>query len=158
MIQLQTAIEDDQNNNWSTYFNIKVNAPNTSATELWIEDDQFGNDNGRLDPGEILSIYFPTKNSGHADHNNLITNITSSHPGIQFFNATFHLDSLKASATSDAIFNAIIDSSIGYGTPVTFTLSSFTTTLDGFLLPIGVISTPPPGIALISSGPASPTR
>ena len=121
VIQLQTAIEDDQNNNWSTYFNIKVNAPNTSATEVWIEDDQFGNDNGRLDPGEILSIYFPTKNSGHADHNNLITNITSSHPGIQFFNATFHLDSLKASATSDAIFNAIIDSSIGYGTPVTFT-------------------------------------
>ena len=116
-----TIIEDNQNNSWSTYFNVKVNSPNTIATELWVEDDQFGNDNGRLDPGEILSIYLPTKNSGHADHNNLITNLTSSHPDIQFFNNSYNLDSLAISVTEDAIFNAVIDSSIAYGTPVTFT-------------------------------------
>ncbi len=121
VIQLLTTIEDNQNNNWSTYFNIKVNSPNTSATNLWIEDNQFGNDNGRLDPGEIVSIYFPTKNSGHADHVNLITNLTSSHTGIQFFNSSVNLDSLAVSTTEDAIFNAVIDSSISYGTPVTFT-------------------------------------
>ena len=121
VVQLLTIIEDNQNNSWSTYFNVKVNSPNTIATELWVEDDQFGNDNGRLDPGEILSIYLPTKNSGHADHNNLITNLTSSHPDIQFFNNSYNLDSLAISVTEDAIFNVVIDSSIAYGTPVTFT-------------------------------------
>ena len=121
VVQLLTSIEDNQNNNWSTFYNVKVNSPNSIATELWVEDDQFGNDNGRIDPGEILSIYLPTKNSGHADHNNLITNLTSSHPGIQFFNNSYNLDSLAVSATEDAIFNAVIDSSIAYGTPVTFT-------------------------------------
>ena len=107
-----TIIEDNQNNSWSTYFNVKVNSPNTIATELWVEDDQFGNDNGRLDPGEILSIYLPTKNSGHADHNNLITNLTSSHPDIQFFNNSYNLDSLAISVTEDAIFNVVIDLSL----------------------------------------------
>ena len=51
-------IEDNQNNSWST--NVKVNSPNTIATDLWVDDQQFENYN-TIDPGEILSIYLPTK-------------------------------------------------------------------------------------------------
>ena len=37
VVQLLTSIEDNQNNSWSTFYNVKVNSPNTIATELWVK-------------------------------------------------------------------------------------------------------------------------
>ena len=75
MIIFQLDIFDDQGNNWNTFFQIKPNAPNSNALEVLVDDQQFGNNNNRLDPGELLSIYIPTKNSGHADNIQLIGDI-----------------------------------------------------------------------------------
>ena len=121
VIIFQLDIFDDQGNNWNTFFQIKPNAPNSNALEVLVDDQQFGNNNNRLDPGESLSIYIPTKNSGHADNIQLIGDISCNSNGIQFLSDSFNLGALAVAQQVDAIYNMVIDSSFIAGTIVTFT-------------------------------------
>ena len=120
VIIFQLNIFDDQGSNWNTFFQIKPNAPNSNAVEVLVDDHQFGNNNNRLDPGEILSIYIPTKNSGHADNIQLVGDISCNSSEIQFISDSFNLGSLPVAQQVDAVFNLVIDSSFNPGSIVTF--------------------------------------
>ena len=51
---------------WNSAFTIKVNAPLLNINSLTIDDQVNGNGNGKLDPGEQVTMTFNYTNTGHA--------------------------------------------------------------------------------------------
>ncbi|MCB0762342.1 MAG: hypothetical protein KDC12_12520, partial [Flavobacteriales bacterium] len=59
-------IEDTDGNTWTMNFNVVINAPELDTAEMLTIDDSSGNNNGRLDSGESVTITIPTMNDGHS--------------------------------------------------------------------------------------------
>ena len=53
-------------NNWIYDYNMTINAPSLISNGI-VVDDADGNQNGRLDPGETVTLLYTIENSGHAD-------------------------------------------------------------------------------------------
>ena len=51
---------------WNSAFTIKVNAPLLNINSLTIDDKLNGNGNGKLDPGEQVTMTINYSNTGHA--------------------------------------------------------------------------------------------
>lgn len=64
-VQFDVTATDGQDSIWTSKFFMVVKAPKISLEELVIDDSEFGNNNGRLDPGETADIKIATANKGH---------------------------------------------------------------------------------------------
>ncbi|MDZ7777587.1 MAG: C25 family cysteine peptidase [Bacteroidales bacterium] len=62
---------------WENQFNITLNAPVFNSGMLTIDDDEGGNGNGRLDPGETVTVTIPVMNEGHAAADNVLAHLTT---------------------------------------------------------------------------------
>jgi len=64
-IQFDLTAVDENDSTWTSKFFMVVRAPNIVTKELIVDDSEFGNDDGRLDPGEKAVIKIKTANIGH---------------------------------------------------------------------------------------------
>jgi len=95
-------------------------APNITWGSLQINDSQ-GNDNGRIDAGENVTITFNVTNSGHCDAANISTTL--------IVNGVYHLlspvvstiENLPVNQTGQMIYNVTFSSQIPMGTSVQLT-------------------------------------
>jgi len=63
-VDLDLTITDNNEGEWTAEFHFLVNAPSLEAGTIVIDDSQYGNDNGFLEPGETVQITIPTMNQG----------------------------------------------------------------------------------------------
>jgi len=59
-------IIDNNDNTWTGSFNFLINAPIYESGTYTLDDSEFGDDNGYLDPGETVEITIPVSNLGNA--------------------------------------------------------------------------------------------
>lgn len=79
--QFILQISADDNNSWTHYFNLDLNAPElTTLTPIIYDPLPGGNDNGLIDPGEDITLYLPIKNSGGSPTEPVTLSVTSLHP------------------------------------------------------------------------------
>ena len=122
LIPFIMEIYDNQSNVWSSYIQTKVNAPNSYSDSYFILDSLYGNNNSRIEPGEILQIKFPVYNNGHADHNQLLANLTSNSDLVEISPNIINIGDLQADNQSVILFDISVDSSFIPGNKVTFNL------------------------------------
>ena len=122
LIPFIMEIYDNQSNVWNSYIQTKVNAPNSYSDSYFILDSLHGNNNSRIEPGEILQIKFPVYNDGHADHNQLIANLTSNSDLVEISPNIVNIGDLQADDQSEILFDISVDSSLIPGNKVTFNL------------------------------------
>jgi hypothetical protein len=113
------VVEADGGEIWESYFSIEVHAPILTAEEFII-DDAAGNNNGRLDPGETVTVYIPTGNEGSSTSPSAIGTLTCTDPLITIESEIFTIGEIGAGGNVQAIYTVIVDSGIPIGTPVTF--------------------------------------
>lgn len=121
VVQFQLEIFDQQSNSWISYFQIQINSPNSILNDVLILDDQTGNNNNRLDPGETLQLKLPTQNLGHTNHLQLMGDLTCNSSAVQFLTNNFNLGALAVGQEVNAVFDISIDSSFVPGNMVSFT-------------------------------------
>lgn len=73
-IIFQITATDENDSTWTSNFKITSYAPCLTASDLTIDDNEGGNGNGLLDPGETAIMTFKTKNTGHC----IIDNVNAS--------------------------------------------------------------------------------
>ncbi len=56
---------DGADSTWDSKFFMVVNAPRITPEEMLVDDSEFGNNNGRLDPGETADLVVSVSNKGH---------------------------------------------------------------------------------------------
>ena len=99
---------------WTGQFNVLLNAPVLASSGYSI-DDASGNNNGRLDPGETVTVIIPNLNEGGSDALNTLASMASSNPLITINNATYDLGTIEAGTSKDAIFSITVDASAPIG-------------------------------------------
>ena len=76
-VQFDVTATDEQDSSWTSKFFMVVKAPKISLDKLIIDDSEFGNNNGRLDPGETANIKIETANIGHCIAYDVLCSLTA---------------------------------------------------------------------------------
>lgn len=115
----------DGASNWSSSFNMLVNAPLLEIGTLII-DDASGNNNGRLDPGETVNITIQSMNNGHAAYASADGNISSGSSFLNITSGSASLGNLAIAGSANPSFAFTVDAGTPMGTSVdiTYTLGA----------------------------------
>lgn len=115
-------------NTWSTTVNQTINAPAFTCGTLMDIDDSNGNNNGRLDAGETVTITVPVTNSGHAATAvDVMAWLTEMNNVVTITGSPDNLGVIAAGATVNASFTVSINATTTAVTNVDF---DFSTTSD----------------------------
>ena len=80
---------------WNYSIPVKLHAPVLEAQPTYtIVDDQFGNNNGRMDNEEIFNLFIPVKNTGHSLSPNAIGALSTASPYVTVLTPTFDMGAL----------------------------------------------------------------
>lgn len=104
---------------WNSTFNMTASAPVLGLTD-YIISDPTGNNDGRLDPGESVSISFEAINTGHSNAPVTSAELLTSCNYITILNPTADLETLNTGESDDAVFEIAVDPSAPIGTMAHF--------------------------------------
>jgi len=101
-------IESDSKETWSSLFTITANAPEINFGQMII-NDELGNNNGRLDPGETVFLEIANSNSGHCLALNAFANISTASQYIEILNSTDSLGTIGFFGSKVASYEVTVD-------------------------------------------------
>lgn len=140
LVNTQLQISDNENNNWTSFGQIKINAPKLNQEPISIFDT--GNMNNQLDPGESIAILAPIKNIGHSNAHQGVSKISSPSPYITITYQSYNFNAIETNGVENANFSLIVSPNTPLGTLIPFHIESkagdYTATLD-FTLTAGLI-------------------
>jgi len=114
---------------WVYNFSLTINAPALAFGNITIQDPS-GNNNGRLDPGETVTLVMPLNNTGLASSPSGSATLSCSTPGITVNTGTASFAAISASGTASLSFSITAASSMTIGTVASLvfnaTASSYT--------------------------------
>lgn len=99
---------------WVHNFSLEINAPALSFGSIAILDPS-GNNNGRLDPGETVTLMIPLLNSGNSAGLSGSATLTSPTAGITINAASTDFSPIAAGASTSLSFNLSASSSMSVG-------------------------------------------
>jgi len=120
----------DGTGTWTSYFSLTGHAPSIEFGDMIIYDPQ-GNDNGRLDPGETVSLIFPTFNNGSYQAAGATGTLTCLSGYITVNNSTWDFNTIEAGTMEEGIFSITASANAPIGTSVSFLYS---VTSGGYLV------------------------
>jgi len=105
---------------WEYNTHIILNAPAFTAGAVSVNDIS-GNNNGRIDAGEVVSITIPVTNSGHADVSNVYFSLLITNQIYHIINPVLNsFPLIPAGETAQVIFDVIFSSQVPVGTVAQF--------------------------------------
>lgn len=124
-LNFNLVITDENDSIWSSDFNIIAYAPQFEAGELTVDDSEFGNGNGLLDPGESATITIKTLNTGHCNINNVTASLSAYNQYVIVESADTVLPCVEVIAPCYASFNVSVsvDAPIGIFAEMQYELS-----------------------------------
>ena len=98
----------DGTNTWKQDLIYKIQAPIFEIYDLSYSDE-LGNNNGFVDAGETLKIYFKIRNVGSSKSDNIIVEASSSNQYVSFEDNSLELDELDVNESVESYFTVNID-------------------------------------------------
>jgi len=116
LLPFQLQIIADEGS-WAADFNLIALAPEFEITKLRINDET-GNGNRRLDPGETVDLIATVINIGHSDAHDVTSLLTCSSPFVQMNLSESSIGSMSFGQTAEALFSITIADDTPVGTLV----------------------------------------
>ena len=110
-------------NPWTHNFTQTINAPALAFGNMTISDPT-GNNNGRLDPGETVTITMPLNNNGGAASTNGTATMSCATPGITVNNGNASFSAISAGGVSNLTFSITANASMDIGTVVSLNFAA----------------------------------
>lgn len=107
----------DGTNTWTSDFNIAAKAPDLTIGSYSINDEQ-GNNNGQLDPGENANIIVGIINQGGSVSPNMTLTVSSNNPDVVVVNSSLNLEALNIGQTIEINIELNVSSSAEDGSVV----------------------------------------
>ncbi len=101
---------------WTYNFSLTLNAPALAFGTITVSDPAPGNNNGRLDPGETVTITMPLHNTGAAASPAGSATLTCATPGITINTGTASFTAIAAAGSANLSFSLTAASSMTVGT------------------------------------------
>ncbi len=86
IVLVEMEIQDQSDGQWFAEFELLLGSPIINIVEMQIDDAAGGNGNGRIDPGETLTIKIKNNNLGHCPAENCLGTLESGSPYLTFLN------------------------------------------------------------------------
>ena len=116
-IEIETT---DGNTIWKSNFDFNIFAPVLKIGQLTIDDSEYGNGNGRIEPGETFDVVISNSNGGHGTAYNTIGSLEVVSPYILVENEESQLGELQALGSVDAVFTMSVDPAAPMGSIASF--------------------------------------
>ena len=111
-----TLTSSSAEGSWQSNFIIKLNAPILTISSMVIEDDETGNGNGQLDPGERANIKIHYTNSGHTPARNCNVTLEALCGSVEILNPSINVPSIGLFGGANVVFEATVDDDAPVGT------------------------------------------
>lgn len=108
-IDFDIKATDSEDSTWISSFHATINAPVLNIGQMIINDADYGNGNGRLDPGETAEIQVYNSNTGHSLALNSIASISTDCQYIDLQNSVDTLGSIGFFSPEIAKFDVVVD-------------------------------------------------
>lgn len=108
--------------NWLSDFQLVANAPVLTSGEMTIDDSTNGNDNGMLDPGEVVILSFNIVNNGHSACSDITINLNTNSAYVFVQSDPVNISDLQIGESQLVSFTVEILMIAPIGTTVEFTL------------------------------------
>ncbi len=109
---------------WTHNFNLTLNAPALAFGSMTISDPAPGNNNGRLDPGETVTVTMPLYNTGGAASPTGAATMSCAVPGITINTGSASFSAISASGNANLSFSLTASSGMTVGTVVTLNFAA----------------------------------
>ena len=132
----------DGNETWASSFNMKLNAPVLSISNLSIDDSGSATPNNRIDPGETVIVTFPIENTGHSDLAGVFTYFFSDSEEVTIPENAYYTGVVNPGTPGTASFEVTVSETAEIGTVLNFFASTNADPYSGtkyFGLPAGLI-------------------
>ena len=106
---------DENDSTWITRFYISFMAPKIVPYELTVDDSQYGNNNGHLDPGETADLKVKLKNRGHCIATNVLNDMLPWNNYITMLSGTDTISALGMLGHTYAVFSVSVADSAPEG-------------------------------------------
>ncbi len=113
-------ISTDGTNTWNSLFTLRANAPLLHINSLTINDQANGNGNGRLDPGEEVTMTINYNNNGHATAYDVDVHLEGQSGFVEVLNPDQHFNSIGFLGQFNKVFNVTVDENAPEGIVVNF--------------------------------------
>ncbi len=117
---LFNIVTTDGENSWNSQFVLKVNAPNLNINALTINDQEHGNGNGILDPGEQVAMTINYSNSGHATAYDVDVHMEGQSGFAEVLNPDQNFESIGFLGLFNKTYDVIIDEDTPEGITIDF--------------------------------------
>ncbi len=114
----------DGNETWASSFNMKINAPVLSLNNLSVDDAGSVNPNGRIDPGETVTVTVPVQNIGHSTLEGVFTYFFSDSPEVTITENAYYTGIVNPDAPGTASFEITVSETAEIGTVLNFFASA----------------------------------
>ncbi len=114
------VIATDGTNTWNSLFVVKVNAPVLQINSLSIDDQESGNGNGRLDPGESAGMTVNYSNTGHATAYNVNVFMEGQSGYVEVLNPSQSFSSIGFMGLFNKTYDVTVDENTPEGILVNF--------------------------------------
>ncbi|MBN2018090.1 MAG: T9SS type A sorting domain-containing protein [Candidatus Cloacimonetes bacterium] len=118
-VLLDVSVEGDPGvkETWDTSFGIVINAPHFVVGSLSINDSG-GNNNGRLDPGETVTITVEATNDGHAMSPDATGTLVSNNGYVDITTGTYDFGTFNVNQPKTALFELTVDNDAPTGASI----------------------------------------
>lgn len=118
-----TFIAFDTEDEWTSKFNVKLNAPDIKVDDLAVNDYVGGNENNTLDPGEVAYLSLNICNDGHYEFDESKVTVSSGSENLIIFGEEFNVELLSENQKYGIEFPLATKPNIGIGELVTVDFS-----------------------------------
>jgi hypothetical protein len=142
IVSFNMNVTDNAGGNWSSVFNITLNAPEIAVGAVSFTDVSGGNGDGIIDPGETIELTIVCENNGHSDAPATTAVLSSNSPYCNIANPNIALGTISASNSSDAVYTISVDALTPLGSALDFNFSVGSgkyTAQNDFILKVGII-------------------
>jgi Peptidase family C25/Peptidase family C25, C terminal ig-like domain/Secretion system C-terminal sorting domain/Propeptide_C25/Dockerin type I domain len=142
LVNFTVTVTGDGREEWTSYFQITINAPDLIYGGINIDDSIIGDNDGILDPGETAEITLQILNIGQSDSPFSTLQLSCSNAEIDLQIQNIDLGVIAANGSAEGVFPVVVGTNIEIGTPVEFALvcqADNYTILEEFVEPVGLI-------------------
>ncbi len=107
-MEFDMLLRDSKDSTWLCNFSIPANAPDFILGEMTIDDAADGNGNGRLDPGETVTMIIEAKNGGHTAIGDVMASLQAFNPFITILSADTIFSMLNPQVPVYASYNVTV--------------------------------------------------
>lgn len=119
-VVLNMQLTDALDSIWNISLKVTLNGPVLAMGNVLLSDSEGGNNNSRINPGEIVQLRIQVENNGHAATIPGNAILSTTNPKVEILDAEVSVDAMGVGSKNEVVFTVMVDPTISDGSAIEF--------------------------------------